>query len=157
RPFDLARGPMVRACLFGLAPRAHILEVVVHHIAADGWSLAVLIRELGELYRAFVSDAPSPLAPLALQYADWAAWQREWLAGGELARQLAWWKLELQGTPRSLDLATDRARPETATWSGATLPIDLPASLRARLQSLARAEGATLHMVLLAGYAFTLM
>ncbi|MGH9867322.1 MAG: non-ribosomal peptide synthase/polyketide synthase, partial [Candidatus Polarisedimenticolia bacterium] len=157
RPFDLGRGPLLRARLLRLEPHEHILSLVVHHIAADGWSIGVLLSELGALYGAFVRDGDSPLPPLPIQYADWAAWQRAWLDAGEMERQIGWWRGELGGAPPALDLPADRARPAQATWNGATLAVRLPAALHMRLQRVARAEGATLHMVLLAGYAWTLM
>jgi amino acid adenylation domain-containing protein/FkbM family methyltransferase len=157
RPFDLARGPVMRVRLLRLGPREHLFSLVVHHVSADGWSVGVLVRELGLLYEAYAAGAESPLEEPAIQYADWAAWQRAWLEQGELDRQMAYWRAELEGAPSALDLPTDRARPATATWNGATLDVILPAGLRARLGDLARSEGATLHMALLAGYAWTLM
>ncbi|HZE87925.1 MAG TPA: condensation domain-containing protein, partial [Verrucomicrobiae bacterium] len=157
RPFDLARGPMLRWRLLRLAPQDHVLLLVAHHISSDGWSMLVLVRELGALYRAFVSGAPPALPEPSVQYADWAAWQRAWLRGDEVSRQLEYWREELRGAPEALVLATDRERPAVATWSGATLDLELSADLRSRLERLARSEGATLHMALLAGYAFTMM
>src|SRR5207247_2067850 len=105
-------------------------------------SMAVLMRELGALYEAYANGRTSPLGEPRIQYADWAAWQRAWLEGGELGRQLAWWRAELDGAPRALELTTDRARPATATWKGATLEVHLPAVLRARVERFARSEGA---------------
>ncbi|MFN8178108.1 MAG: non-ribosomal peptide synthase/polyketide synthase [bacterium] len=157
RPFDLTHGPVLRARLLRTAPDEHVLSLVVHHIAADGWSLRILWRELAALYGACARGEESPLPPLVVQYADWAAWQRDWLAEGELDRQLAYWREALEDAPPALELPTDRARPANATWSGATLGVHWPARLGERLAALARAEGATLHMVLLAGYAWTLL
>ena len=157
RPFDLARGPVIRARLLRLSPREHLFSLVVHHISADGWSVGVLVRELGCLYEAYAAGAESPLEEPVIQYADWAAWQRAWLEQGELDRQMACWRAELEGAPGALDLPTDRARPATATWNGAVFDLVWPAGLRVRLGELARSEGATLHMALLAGYAWTLM
>jgi amino acid adenylation domain-containing protein/FkbM family methyltransferase len=157
RPFDLGRGPVMRVRLLRLSPREHLFSVVVHHIAADGWSVGVLVRELGRLYEAYAGGTESPLEEPAIQYADWAAWQRAWLEEGELDRQMAFWRAELEGAPSALDLPADRARPAAATWNGATLDVILPAGLRSRLGDLARSEGGTLHMALLAGYAWTLM
>ncbi len=156
-PFDLARGPVMRVRLLRLGGRDHVLSMVVHHISADGWSMGVLLRELGALYGAYAEGRGSPLPEPGIQYADWAAWQRDWLEEGEMDRQLAHWRSELEGAPASLELPADRARPATATWAGETLPVTLPAGLRARMARLARSEGATLQMVLLAGYAWTLM
>ncbi|MFN8546791.1 MAG: condensation domain-containing protein [Candidatus Eisenbacteria bacterium] len=170
RPFDLARGPVFRLRLFRLAPRLHVLSVVFHHIAADGWSLGIFWRELAAGYRAargeaarektapqLSSTASSALPELAVQYADWAAWQRSWLAEGELDRQLAYWRSALEGAPPALELPLDRARPAEATWKGATEALSLDASLRRDLESLASREGVTLQMLLLAGYAWTLL
>ncbi|HKY33643.1 MAG TPA: amino acid adenylation domain-containing protein [Candidatus Polarisedimenticolia bacterium] len=157
RPFDLTLGPVLRAKLLRLSPRRHVLSLVAHHIAADGWSLGILARELAALYAAFAAGRPSPLPEPALQYADWAAWQRAWMASGEMERQLAWWREVLAGVPPALDLPADRARPAVATARGATLPVTVPAALADRLRRLARSEGATLHMALLAVYAWTLM
>jgi len=156
-PFDLAHGPVMRARLLRLGPREHVLSMVVHHISSDGWSMGVLIRELGVLYAAYAQGRESPLPEPEIQYADWAVWQRAWLEDGELDRQMAYWRRELEGAPASLELPTDRARPATASWRGETLSVTFPAGLRARMTQLARSEGATLHMVLLAGYAWTLM
>ena len=156
-PFDLARGPVMRARLLRLGPREHVLSMVVHHISSDGWSMGVLVRELGVLYAAYAAGRESPLPEPEIQYADWAVWQRAWLEEGELDRQKAYWRRELEGAPASLELPTDRARPATASWRGETLSVTLPPGLRQRMTQLARSEGATLHMVLLTGYAWTLM
>ncbi|HEU5179227.1 MAG TPA: amino acid adenylation domain-containing protein [Candidatus Polarisedimenticolia bacterium] len=156
-PFDLARGPVLRARLLRLGRRSHLLSMVVHHISADGWSMGVLLRELSILYGAFAQGHDTPLADPEIQYADWAAWQRDWLEEGELDRQIAHWRSALQGAPATLDLPADRARPMTASWNGETLHVALPAGLRDRLTRLARSEGVTLQMALLAGYSWTLM
>jgi amino acid adenylation domain-containing protein/FkbM family methyltransferase len=158
RPFDLEAGPVLRTRLLRLGPETHVLSLVAHHIAADGWSLGILVREIGALYEAYAAGRPSPLLPLRVAYADWAAWQREWLAEGEEeARQLAWWREELRGAPPALTLPSDRARPSRLEGLGAMLEVRLAAPLVARLSALARAEGATLHMALLAGYAWILL
>jgi amino acid adenylation domain-containing protein len=155
RPFDLARGPLLRGRLLRLGPRDHVLSLVVHHIVADGWSMGLLVRELGKLYEAYSRAADSPLAELPIQYADWASWQRAWLEEGEHERQLAYWRRELADVPPLL-LPTDRSRPSHPSYSGAALDVILAAPLVERLGSLARSEGATLHMVLLAAFAATL-
>ncbi|HZI13363.1 MAG TPA: condensation domain-containing protein, partial [Myxococcus sp.] len=107
RPFDLSRGPLLRTRLLRLAEREHLLLVTLHHIISDGWSTAVLIREVARLYEAFCQGRPSPLPELPLQYADFARWQREHLHGEVLERQLAWWKRQLEGAPPALELPTD--------------------------------------------------
>ncbi|MEA2693376.1 MAG: hypothetical protein QOJ16_2763, partial [Acidobacteriota bacterium] len=106
RPFDLARGPLCRALLLRLGKRGHALLLTLHHVVCDGWSLGVLVRELGALYGAFASGRPSPLPPLPVQYADFAVWQRRTLAGEALAAQLAYWKGQLAGSPPLLELPT---------------------------------------------------
>jgi amino acid adenylation domain-containing protein len=151
-PFDLAAGPLLRALLVRLAPDEHVLMLNVHHIVADGWSMSVLLRELSALYGAFAEEQPSPLAPLPVQYADYAVWQRQWLEGGELQRQLAHWTERLEGAPALLELPTDRPRPAVQSYRGALLPVALPVGLAKRLGALSRQEGATLFMTLLAGF-----
>jgi amino acid adenylation domain-containing protein/non-ribosomal peptide synthase protein (TIGR01720 family) len=151
RPFDLA-APPIRARLFALAGEEHVLFVVMHHVATDGWSVGVLQRELSALYQAFHAGQPSPLPALPLQYADYAAWQRGWLSGEVLDRQLAWWRAHLAGAPAALDLPADRPRPAVMSHRGARHPFSLPASLQAALVALARREGATLFMVVLAAF-----
>jgi amino acid adenylation domain-containing protein/non-ribosomal peptide synthase protein (TIGR01720 family) len=151
-PFDLARGPLVRARLLRLAPTAHVLLLTMHHIVSDGWTKGVLYRELGALYEAFRAGRPSPLGALPLQYADFAAWQRGWLEGGVLDRQLAYWKQQLAGAPAALELPTDRPRPPVLGTQGARRRFALPAALGQALKELARREGATLFMTLLAAF-----
>ncbi|HYY43386.1 MAG TPA: condensation domain-containing protein, partial [Pyrinomonadaceae bacterium] len=151
RPFDLAAGPLVRAALLRLADEEHVALLTVHHIIADGWSLGVLVRELTELYAAFVIEQPSPLAALPIQYADFAVWQREWLQGAVLDEQLAYWRAQLAGAP-VLALPTDRPRPPVQTFNGARHQFRLAASLRARLEALSRQAGVTPFMSLLAGF-----
>ena len=111
RPFDLARGPVLRARLLQLGPEEHVLFVVLHHIVSDAWTQGVLLDEVGKLYAAFLAGEPSPLPPLPVQYADYAVWQRRWLSGEVLERQVAWWKAHLSGAPAALELPTDRPRP----------------------------------------------
>ena len=152
RPFDLEAGPLFRAALVRLGGEEHALLCEVHHIVSDGWSIGVLFRELEVLYGAFARGEPSPLEELPVQYADWAHWQQERLSGEALDRQLAWWREQLAGTPTLLELPTDRPRPAVRSWRGASRPLMLPAELRERLEAMARAEGATLFMVLLAGF-----
>ncbi|WP_146741359.1 condensation domain-containing protein, partial [Lonsdalea populi] len=107
-PFDLQQGPPVRGRLVLLSEREQVLLVTLHHIVADGWSLSGFMRELGELYRAFSQKQPDPLPPLAIQYADYAAWQRRWLQGEVLQSQLAYWREQLADAPPLLELPTDR-------------------------------------------------
>ncbi|HTN83814.1 MAG TPA: condensation domain-containing protein, partial [Sorangium sp.] len=111
KPFDLARGPLLRTTLLRLGEQEHVLVLTMHHIVSDGWSMGVLVRELGALYEAFSRGLPSPLPELPIQYADYAVWQRAWLSGEVLEAQLAYWKKQLSGAPPALELPTDRPRP----------------------------------------------
>ena len=152
RPFDLARGPLVRALLVRLGAEEHLALFNLHHIVADGWSLGVLVRELGALYRAFAAGQPSPLPPLPVQYADYAVWQRQWLQGERLEEQIAYWRDRLAGAPAVLDLPHDRPRPAIQRFQGAKLPFWLGADALPGLSRLQRGSQVTLFMVLLAGY-----
>src|SRR6185369_1888089 len=118
QPFDLRRGPLLRLRLMRLDARDHVLLMTMHHIISDGWSMGVLLREVGSLYAAFAAGRPSPLPELPLQYADFAVWQRGWLQGATLEAQLAFWREELAGAPVVLDLPTDRPRPAVQTSRG---------------------------------------
>jgi amino acid adenylation domain-containing protein len=148
--FDLSRAPLIRARLLRVGDREHLLRLVIHHAVSDGWSLGVLFREMGVLYAAFAAGRPSPLAELEVQYADFSVWQREWLRGPVLERQLAWWRPVLAGAPERLELPTDRARPFRPTWAGDGYRVDIPAALVAEVGALARRESTTPYMVLLA-------
>ncbi len=150
RPFDLSGGPLFRAQLLRLDERDHVLALAMHHAVSDGWSVGVLVRELRELYAAFAEGRPSPLPELPVQYADFAAWQREWLRAEVLDEQLAYWKGRLGGAPPVLELPTDHPRPAVQRHRGARRERTLPAELRGALLHLSRREGATLFMVLLA-------
>ncbi|HYR09198.1 MAG TPA: amino acid adenylation domain-containing protein, partial [Longimicrobium sp.] len=152
RPFDLAAGPLFRAALLRLADDEHVLLLTLHHAVTDGWSMGVLYREIAALYEAFADGRESPLGELPVQYADYAAWQREQLSGEALDRELAWWKSRLAGAPALLELPTDHPRPAVQSYRGANEPVELGADLLAPLQALARAEGATMYMVLLAAF-----
>ncbi len=152
RPFDLARGPLVRAALLRLAAARHVALFNLHHIVADGWSMGVLVGELGRLYAAAVAGLPSPLAEPPIQYADFAVWQRGWLAGDELARQLGFWRAALAGAPAALDLATDRPRPAVQRYRGASRAFTFGGETAAALRRLSRERGATLFMTLLGGF-----
>ncbi|MFP2902415.1 amino acid adenylation domain-containing protein, partial [Corallococcus sp. 4LFB] len=149
RPFDLRRGPLMRGLLLRVADDDHVLMLVIHHIAFDGWSIDVLQRELNALYAA---RGQATLPPLPLQYVDYARWQRESFQGDELEEQLTWWRQELAGAPSVLDLSTDKPRPPVQTFEGANFEMLLPQSLHGALQRLGQREGATLFMTLLAGF-----
>jgi amino acid adenylation domain-containing protein len=145
-PFDLAAGPVLRAALVRLGPRRHVLSLVMHHIATDGWSMKVLIGDLGAL------SAASELPPLPIQYADYAIWQRSRLCGERLEELVAVWRRALDGVPGALQLPTDRPRPPVKSSDGAVAKVRLDAGTDARLHSAAREEGVTSFMVLLAAY-----
>jgi amino acid adenylation domain-containing protein/non-ribosomal peptide synthase protein (TIGR01720 family) len=153
RPFDLARGPLLRARLLRVDDRSSTLLLTLHHIVTDGWSMAVLVRELGALYAATLRGEPPALPPLPIQYADHAVWQRHWLQGEVLDRQLAYWKRTLEGAPEALDLPTDRPRPPVMRHRGARVDFPVPAALHAAVKELCRRDDLTPYMVLLAGFA----
>ncbi|MEV8438194.1 amino acid adenylation domain-containing protein [Actinosynnema sp. NPDC051121] len=152
RGFDLAAEPVVRARLFGVAPSEHVLLLVFHHIAFDGWSIAPLVEDLATAYRARVAGTRPEWAPLAVQYADYALWQRE-LLGDEhdteslLSRQLAYWAQALAGVPAELELPTDFPRPAVSTYDGDELRFEVDAELYHRVVALARETGASVFMV----------
>ncbi|HEU4562037.1 MAG TPA: amino acid adenylation domain-containing protein, partial [Longimicrobium sp.] len=152
RPFDLSAGPLFRAALLRLNAEDHVLLLSMHHIVSDGWSMGVLFRELSALYAAYREGGESPLPELPVQYADYAVWQREELAGEMLDRQLAYWKERLTGAPELLELPTDSSHPPVQTFRGATVPVELSPELLERLQALGRSEGATLYMTLLGAF-----
>ncbi|MFL5386461.1 MAG: amino acid adenylation domain-containing protein, partial [Longimicrobiaceae bacterium] len=149
RPFDLSAGPLFRAALLRLGAEDHVLLLSMHHIVSDGWSMGVLFRELSSLYAAYREGRESPLPELPVQYADYAVWQREQLAGEALDRQLAYWKEHLGGAPGLLELPTDHPRPAVQTYRGASVPVELSQELLERLQAMGRSERATHIMVLL--------
>ncbi len=128
RPFDLARGPLLRATLLRAGEEEWALLFTVHHVVSDGWSMSVLVREISLLYRAFARGLPSPLPEPRLQYADYAVWQRGWLAGEALERQLAFWRERLKDAPPLLEIPTDRPRPP---WP-ASAPRSAPSCSRWR-------------------------
>ncbi|HST58339.1 MAG TPA: condensation domain-containing protein, partial [Longimicrobium sp.] len=152
RPFDLAAGPLFRAVLLRLGGEDHVLLLSMHHVVSDGWSMGVLFRELSALYAAYREGRESPLPELAVQYADYAVWQREQLEGEVLDRQLAYWRERLAGAPALLELPTDHPRPAVQTFRGAHEQVELSLELLERLQALGRSEGATLYMTLLAAF-----
>ena len=151
-PFDLAAGPPLRARLLRTVADEHVLLLTVHHVVSDGWSRGVLFGELAALYGAFSRGQASPLAEPAVQYADFAVWQRGWLRGEVLDTQLAWWKEQLRGAPAVLELPTDRPRPALQSYRGARRVVPLDGAVMERLEALGRQEGATPFMTLLAAW-----
>ncbi|MBW8874483.1 MAG: amino acid adenylation domain-containing protein [Acidobacteria bacterium] len=152
RPFDLATGPLLRLRLLRLGEREHVALVTTHHIASDGWSIQVFLRELAELYSAFSTGRSSPLPELPVQYADFAAWQRSWLRDEVLQRQLAYWRDRLAGVPAVLDLPTDRPRGPVASFEGAAESLSWPPGLAEGLKEWSRHQRVTLFMTLLATF-----
>ncbi|HEX6292585.1 MAG TPA: amino acid adenylation domain-containing protein [Herpetosiphonaceae bacterium] len=168
QPFDLAHGPLLRARLLRVADDEHVFLLTMHHIVSDGWSMGVFVRELATLYESFAHDRPqrvpmpkghphgTGLPDLPIQYVDFAAWQREWLKGDVLDRQMAYWKEQLGGDLPVLELPTDHPRPPVQTFHGATLYFALPKSLSDALAGLSRSEDVTLFMTLLAAFQIVL-
>lgn len=152
RPFDLAKGPLLRAALMKVAEDDHLLIMIFHHIIADGWSMSVFARELSVLYADFHEGRPPSLAPLELQVGDAANWEHEQLAGGLLDDQLRYWTQRLADAPRVLNIATDRARPTALSYRGGSHEFQLTASLVKSLTELARAEGVTVFTIALAAF-----
>ena len=145
--FDLARGPLIRARLIRLAEEEYVFLLTQHHVVSDGWSLGILVQELSALYRR------ESLPRLPIQYPDYAAWQRDWLAGERLQTQSDYWRTALAGAPVLLALPTDRPRPAEQSFSGAQLSVRLNAQLSQGLKRVSREQGATLYMTLLAAWA----
>jgi len=152
RRFDLTKGPLLRANLLRLGETEHVLLLTIHHIISDGWSVGVFVRELAALYEAYTAGRPSPLQELSIQYADFAAWQRDWLQGERLEEQLSYWRAQLSDAPQLLKLPTDRPRPPVQSYKGAHETLLLCESLSRSLKELSRREGATLFMTLLAAF-----
>ncbi|MFP2933432.1 amino acid adenylation domain-containing protein, partial [Pyxidicoccus sp. 3LG] len=152
RAFNLATGPLLRARLLRLGEQDHVLVLVIHHIVSDAWSMGILVREVSALYMAFMLGQPSPLPELSVQYGDYARWQRGWLKGEVLERQLAFWRRQLEDAPAALELPTDRPRPAMQSFRGATLPVDLSRPVSDAVRALCAREGTTAFMVLLAGF-----
>ncbi|MBI4782433.1 MAG: amino acid adenylation domain-containing protein [Oscillatoriophycideae cyanobacterium NC_groundwater_1537_Pr4_S-0.65um_50_18] len=151
RPFKLTTGPLLRVTLLKLAETEHILLLTLHHIISDGWSMGVLMQELGVLYTAFLNGQSSPLSELSIQYADFAHWQRRSLQGEILESQLAYWGQQLKDLP-GLNLPTDRPHPPVQGHRGATQPLALSPTLTAALEALGQAEGVTLFMTLFTAF-----
>ena len=152
QPFDLRHGPLLRVTLVRLDDEVHQIWVTLHHIVADGWSMNILVDEFARLYAAHCQGQAANLAPLTLGYADYGSWQRQWLAGGESARQLAYWRAQLGDELPVLDLCTDHPRSSQRTRRAARLAIKVPAKLSDALRTLSRDQQASLYMVLLAAW-----
>ena len=151
-PFNLSLDLMLRATILRFGPEEHILVMVVHHIASDGWSMGVLFRELTLLYDTYLTGRPSPLPQLPIQYSDFASWQRGWLQGETLQSQLDYWQKQLDGVSTGLELPLDRPRPALPSSRGATETAVISQSLADAVRALSRQEGASLFMTLLAAF-----
>ncbi len=152
RPFDLARGPLLRASLLKLSSQDHVLLLTMHHIVSDGWSLGVLVKEMAAIYQAIIEHRRVDLAEPPIQYADFARWQREWLQGEVLEEQLGYWRQHLAGAPVVLNLPVANPRRSMQTFSGGHCFKRLSPAQSAALVGLSRREGATLFMTLLAAF-----
>ena len=152
-PFDLSRGPLLRMKLLRLGEEDHVLLRTCHHIVTDAWSRGVFNREFAELYTAFRAGRENPLAPLPVQYADFALWQRAWFDGEALQRGLDYWKAQLAGIPQRLELATDQPRPAMQTYAAAICEVTLPPQAVAEVRRLCRESQATMYMTLLSAFA----
>jgi len=152
RPFDLAKGPLLRVKLFRLRKEDHLLLLTMHHIVSDAWSAAVFYQEFTALYNSFVSGGTANLPELTIQYADYAYWQRQWLEGSTLDNQLRFWREQFRGVSPLLTLPTDRARPEIRTSRGGHETVAWPKELTDGLKAVSRKEGVTLFMSLLAAF-----
>lgn len=152
QPFDLSDGSLLRGILLKLDAQQQMLMLTMHHIISDAWSISVLVREALALYKAFSAGLPSPLPELEIQYADFALWQRDWLQGETLEKELSYWRDRLRSAVACIDLPTDRPRPAVQTYRGAAHTFTIPGELADAIRRLSRREGATLFIVLLAAF-----
>jgi amino acid adenylation domain-containing protein len=150
-PFDLANGPLLRLDLIRVSEPDSVLLVNVHHIATDGWSMPIVTREMEQLYEAYAHDRPYPLQPLDIQYSDFSLWQREYLTGETLRQQVEYWRGHLQGTP-VLELPTDRPRPPVLSYAGSAFRFVWTAALTQQLHAFGVQAGASMNMVIMAGF-----
>ena len=151
RPFSLSDDLMLRATLFQLSETENVLLLTTHHIAADGWSMGILFREIAQHYETFAAGK-SAAPPLPIQYGDYAIWQRRWLSGEALEKELSYWRTQLRGAPPVLELPTDRPRPKARSFQGSSQSLSLSETLTSDVKKLGRQEGVTLFMVLLAAF-----
>ncbi|WP_230964156.1 condensation domain-containing protein, partial [Burkholderia stagnalis] len=156
RPFELTRGPLARARLVRLSENEHAFMLTLHHIVCDGWSLAVLVKELCALYQTITAGLPDPLVALSVQYPDYAAWQRQSLGTERLEREARYWQEALAGIPTLLTLPTDHPRPAHQQFEAARLPIELDGALTQDLRRLAARRGVTVFTVVTAAWAAVL-
>ncbi|CAO3566634.1 unnamed protein product [Mortierella alpina] len=155
-PFDMERGPLVRAKLIQITKHEHVFLLTMHYIITDGWSMGVMFRDLNKLYDAYSSGLPNPLAPLPIQYPDYAAWQRQQLTQDELDHQAAYWRKTLAGAPVSLGLPIDRPRPPQQSFAGASVQVRFESHLVCALRALSQKHGVTIFMTVLAAWSAVL-
>ena len=151
-PFDLSSGPLLRVQLVRLQPMEHVVALTMHHIISDGWSQGVLVREVSQFYRAYAAGREPHVPELEVQYADYAAWQREWLTGAVLDQQMAYWREQLSGSSGVLEILGDRVRPAIASHHGGVEGFEIGEALTESLLRVSRDEGVTLFMLLLAAW-----
>ncbi|KAG0195601.1 hypothetical protein BGX28_001005, partial [Mortierella sp. GBA30] len=154
--FDLAKGPLIRASTIQLADEEHVLLITQHHIVSDGWSMGILLRELSQLYTAYVNGESNPLRPFTVQYPDYAAWQRQWLSGERLKSQSDYWRTAMSGAPVLIDLPTDRPRPAKQSFQGGYVPIDIDSQTTSALKQLSQKYGVTLFMIIMSAWSAVL-
>ncbi|HVG20293.1 MAG TPA: amino acid adenylation domain-containing protein, partial [Blastocatellia bacterium] len=152
QPFDLTQAPLMRAGVLRLSEYEHVLLLTLHHIITDEWSMEVLMREMGRLYEAYSRGGESPLEDLSIQYADYSTWQREWLRGEALEKELSYWKKQLAGSPPVLELPVDRPRPAVQSYRGAQEVMVIEGEVVDRIKALSRSEGVTMFMALLSAF-----
>ncbi|HEX5081180.1 MAG TPA: MupA/Atu3671 family FMN-dependent luciferase-like monooxygenase [Blastocatellia bacterium] len=149
KPFDLGQAPLLRVQALRLGAEDHVVLLTMHHIVSDGWSMNILLREMTILYEAYAQGRPSPLPNLPIQYADYAIWQREYLVGEVLEKELGYWREQLDGAPAVLELPTDRPRPPVQSFRGSWLPLVVEAELAQQIKKLCQQEKVTTFMALL--------
>jgi amino acid adenylation domain-containing protein/non-ribosomal peptide synthase protein (TIGR01720 family) len=152
KPFDLSRVPLIRSHLIKMGSEDHILILTLHHIAADGWSMGILIREIAAFYQSFTTGKDPEIRDLPIQYVDYAAWQKEWLEGAVLAKQMDYWNEKLENSPTLLELPTDKPRPPVQSLRGKQYYFELSESLSQGIKQLSHMEEKTLFMTLLAAF-----
>ena len=156
RGFNLEQAPLLRARVLRLGAEEHVFSLTLHHIVADAWSIGIFARELATLYACYQANESSPLPEISVQYADYAVWQRQRLAGNALEAEVQFWQRQLAGAPTLLELPVDRERPAMGSFRGAKQPVEISLSLSRALRRLSQSEGVTPFMTLLAGFALLL-
>ncbi len=154
--FDLSNGPLLRANLLRLGSQSHTLILTMHHIIIDGWSMSIFFKELSTFYRSFIEGNPVSLPELSIQYADFAVWQRQWLTGEVLEKQLNYWKQQLAGATPSIEILPDKPRPSVKTYQGDSKQFEIDRNLTEQLNSLSQKLGVSLYQILLSAYVILL-